>query len=321
VRRFIAARLAQSAIIIVIVTVVAFVLLHLAPGDPFTYDAPNITPAIRAQWREKFGYDKPLPVQLARYVANVARGDFGYSTLQHRPARDAIADALPRTLILAGTGLTLAFLLGITLGATAAARRFSWWDRLVSGFSVLVFSIPDFWLALIVQLAFAYWIRAFPVGGNSDPLMADYGTWWMIVRDRLSHLVLPVFAMTLLIAAIVSRYQRAALLDVLPSDYIRTARAKGLPERVVIGRHALRNALTPTITVLGLLFPTVLGGAFFVEYVFNWHGLGQLTVDAVQGLDYDVATASVVVAGVLATFGSLIADVLTAMIDPRVRDG
>jgi peptide/nickel transport system permease protein len=320
VRRFIAARLAQSAIIIVIVTMISFVLLHLAPGDPFNYDNPNITPAIRAQWREQFGYDKPLPVQLARYVSSIARGNFGYSILQHRPARDAIADALPRTLLLAGTGLFIAFICGTALGAIAAARRSTWWDRVISAFSVLVFSIPDFWLALIIQLGFAFWIRAFPVGGSSDPLIAEYGSRSMIIVDRLRHLVLPVLAMSLLIAAIVSRFQRAALLDVLPSDYIRTARAKGLPERAVVARHALRNALTPTITVLGLLFPTVLGGAFFVEYVFNWHGLGQLTVDAVQGLDYDVATASVVVAGVLATLGSLVADVLTAMLDPRARD-
>jgi peptide/nickel transport system permease protein len=321
VRRFIAARLAQSAIIIVVVTVVAFLLLRLAPGDPFTYDAPNITPAIRAQWREKFGYNRPLPVQLARYVANVARGDFGYSTLQRRPARDAIAEALPRTLTLASVGLAAALLVGVLAGAVAATRRDTWWDRGISSACILIFSIPDFWLALIIQIGLAYWIRAFPVSGAADPLTADYGSTWEAFVDRLHHLVLPALTMTLLIAAIVSRFQRAALLDVLPSDYLRTARAKGASERAVIGRHALRNALTPTITVLGLLFPTVLGGAFFVEYVFDWHGLGVLTVNSVQGLDYDVATASVIVAGILATLGSLVADLLTALLDPRVRDG
>jgi peptide/nickel transport system permease protein len=320
VRRFIAARLAQSAIIIVVVTVVAFLLLRLAPGDPFNYDSPNITPAIRAEWREKFGYNKPVPVQLARYLTNVARGDFGYSIMQHRPARDAIAEALPRTLVLAGVGLVTALLLGIALGAIAAATRGSWWDRGISGACVLIFSIPDFWLALIIQLSLAYWIRAFPVSGSSDPL-AEYGTGWAAFGDRLRHFALPLLAMTLLIGAIVSRFQRAALLDILPSDYLRTARAKGATERAVLTRHALRNALTPTITIMGLLFPTVLGGAFFVEYVFDWHGLGVLTVDAVQSLDYDVATASVIVAGVLATMGSLMADLLTAFLDPRVRDG
>src|SRR5437763_8574719 len=152
---------------------ISFMLLHLAPGDPFTYDSPNITPAIRAQWREQFGYNKPLPVQLARYVSSVARGNFGYSILEHRPARDAIADALPRTLLLSGLGLLIAFIAGAALGAIAAAKRSTWWDRLISSVSILVFSIPDFWLALIIQLGFAFWIRAFPVGGSSDPLIAE----------------------------------------------------------------------------------------------------------------------------------------------------
>src|SRR4051812_11432981 len=222
---------------------ISFVLLHLAPGEPFAYDSPYVTPAIRAQWREQFGYNRPLPVQLARYVSNVARGQFGYSTLQHRPARDAIAEALPRTLILSGAGLIVAFLLGGAMGMLSAARQSRWPDRIISAFSIIVFSIPDFWLALIIQLAFAFWIRAFPVGGPSDPLIAEYGSRSMIIGDRLRHLVLPLLAMSLLIAAIVSRFQRAALLDVLPSDYIRTARAKGLAERTVITRHALRNAL------------------------------------------------------------------------------
>ena len=319
-RRFIAARLAQSAIIIVLVTVVAFLLLRLTPGDPFTYDAANITPAIRAEWREKFGYNKPIPVQLTRYLTNVARGDFGYSITQHRPARDAIVEALPRTLVLAAVGMTAALILGMTMGAWAAVKRATWWDRAISVGCVLVYSIPDFWLALIIQLGLAYWIRAFPVSGTSDPLISEYGTWWAAVADRMRHLVLPVSTITLIVAAIVARFQRAALLDVLPSDYLRTARAKGVAERAVVTRHALRNALTPTITVIGLLFPTVLGGAFFVEYVFGWQGLGVLTVNAVQSLDYDVATASVIVSGVLVTLGSLLADILVAIMDPRVRD-
>jgi peptide/nickel transport system permease protein len=321
VRRFIAARLAQSAIIIVVVTVVAFLLTRLAPGEPFSYDAPNITPALRAQWREQFGYNRPVGVQLVRYLANVAHGNLGYSTLQRRPASQAIADALPKTLTLAAVSLVLAFILGIALGALAAARRRSWWDRGISLVCTFVYSIPDFWLALIIQLSLAYGIRLFPVAGSADPLIEQYGGGWTAFTDRLRHLALPVLTLTLVIAAIVTRFQRAALIDVLPSDYVRTARAKGATERTVIGRHALRNALTPTITVLGLLFPSVLGGAFFIEYVFAWHGLGWLAVESVFGLDYDVATGGVIVAGVIVTLGSLLADILTAIADPRVRDG
>ena len=320
-RRFIAARLAQSAVVIIIVTVVAFLLLRLTPGDPFSYDWPGMTPAIRAHWREQFGYNKPLPIQLARYLGNVARGNFGYSTLQRRPARDVLLDAVPRTLTLAGFGLVASFILGIGLGALAAARQRSWWDRIIVTGSTIIYSIPDFWLALVVQLTLAYWIRLFPVSGSSDPLIEQYGGGWLAFTDRLRHLALPVLTMTLIVSVVVTRFQRAALIDVLPSDYVRTARAKGASERTVITRHALRNALTPTITVLGLLFPTVLGGAFFIEYVFSWHGLGWLAVQSVQGLDYDVATGGVIVAGVIVTAGSLVADVLTAVADPRVRDG
>jgi peptide/nickel transport system permease protein len=321
VRRFIAARLAQSAIIVIVVTVVAFLLIRLAPGEPFSYTAPNMTPALRAQWREQFGYNKPIGVQLVRYLTNVAHGNLGYSTLQRRPVREAIADALPRTLMLAGVGLVASFILGIGLGALAAAKRRSWWDRVIVLFCTVTYSIPDFWLALVVQLGLAYWIRLFPVSGTADPLIQQYGGGWLAFTDRIRHLALPVFTITLVITSIVARFQRAALIDVLPSDYVRTARAKGASERTVIARHALRNALTPTITVLGLLFPTVLGGAFFIEYVFGWHGLGWLAINSVEGLDYDVATGGVIVAGVIVTLGSLLADILAAIADPRVRDG
>lgn len=318
-RRFIAARLAQSAIIVIVVTVVAFLLLRLAPGKPFAYDDARMSPAVRAQLQAQFGYDKPVGVQLVRYLGSVARGNLGYSTTQRRPVRDVVADALPRTLTLAVLGIIAALILGVGLGAFAAARRRSWWDRIISMSCIVIYSIPDFWLALIIQLSLAYWIRLFPVSGIADP-MAEYGGGWSVFVDRLHHMVLPVLTLTLLIGVIIARFQRAAVLDVLPSDYLRTARAKGLPERTVIGRHALRNALTPTITMLGLLFPTVLGGAFFVENVFGWPGLGFLTVEAVSSLDYDLATASVIVSGILVTMGSLLADVLTAIADPRVRD-
>lgn len=319
-RRFIAARLASSAIIIVIVTMVSFVLLHLTPGDPFGYESVNVPPAVRAVWREQFGYGRPIPVQLWKYLTNVARGDFGYSIAQHRPAIDAVSDALPRTLTLAIVGLAIAIVVGVAAGVFAGARRFSWWDRLITGGCVLVNSIPDFWLALILQMGLAFGLGLFPITGTADPLIAEYGSGWNAFTDRLWHLALPALSAAILIAAIIARFQRAAILDVLPSDYLRTARAKGATERVVIGRHALRNALTPTITIIGYLFPTILGGLFFIEYVFGWGGLGELTVISVQSLDYDVATACVIVAGILVVVGNLLADLLVALADPRVRD-
>jgi peptide/nickel transport system permease protein len=320
VRRFIAARLAHAAIVVVVVTTIAFLLLRLAPGEPFSYEDPNMSPAIRAQWRALFGYERPVAEQFARYVANVARGDFGYSILQHRPVSAAIADALPRTLTLAVASLSLAVIVGIGLGILAGSSRRSARDRVISTLSVVVYSIPDFWLALLVQLGLGSRLGLFPISGIADPLIADYGSTSQVIADRLAHLVMPVLTLTMLIAVILARFQRAALIDILPADFLRTARAKGATERVVVAHHALRNALTPTVTMLGLLVPTVLGGIFFVEYVFDWHGLGWLAVTAVQALDYDVATASVIISGILVAGGSLAADILTAILDPRVRD-
>ena len=319
-RRFIAARLAHAAIVVVVVTTIAFLLLRLAPGEPFSYEDPNMSPAIRAQWRALFGYERPVAEQFARYVANVARGDFGYSILQHRPVSAAIADALPRTLTLAVASLSLAVIVGIGLGILAGSSRRSARARVISTLSVVVYSIPDFWLALLVQLGLGSRLGLFPISGIADPLIADYGSTSQVIADRLAHLVMPVLTLTMLIAVILARFQRAALIDILPADFLRTARAKGATERVVVAHHALRNALTPTVTMLGLLVPTVLGGIFFVEYVFDWHGLGWLAVTAVQALDYDVATASVIISGILVAGGSLAADILTAILDPRVRD-
>ena len=319
-RRFVAARVAHAAIVVIIVTTIAFFLLRLAPGDPFSYDNPAVSPSIRAQMRASFGYDRPVVEQYVRYLGNVARGHLGYSTQSLRPVSDILLATAPRTLSLALVSIALATLIGVALGVFAAARHRSVSDRLISTFSVFVYSIPEFWLALIIQMTFGFWLGWFPITGFNDPLVADYGSAGEVFVDRLKHMVLPTLALTILIAVVLARFQRAAMIDVLPSDYLRTARAKGAPERQVLVRHALRNALTPTITMLGLLVPTVLGGIYFIEYVFDWHGLGWLAVNAVRDLDYDVATASVVLSGVLVAVGSLAADIAVAFADPRIRD-
>lgn len=319
-RRFIAARLAHAAIVVVVVTAIAFLLLRLAPGEPFSYEGAGMSPALQAHWRAAFGYDRPVVEQFVRFASNVARGDFGYSTVQLRPVRDVIADALPRTLTLAVFSVGLAIVVGIAVGIAAASKHRSRRDRIISTLSVVVYSIPDFWLALLVQMSLGSALGLFPISGIADPMIADYGSGFRVFADRLQHLVMPVLTLTILVGVILARFQRAALIDVLPSDFLRTARAKGATERTVIVHHALRNSLTPTITMLGLIVPTVLGGIFFVEYVFDWHGLGWLTVTSVQALDYDVATASVIISGVLVAAGSLTADILAALVDPRVRD-
>lgn len=319
-RRALAARLLQSLIVVLIVTTISFFLVHLAPGDPFSYEGAHITPALRAHWREQFGYDKPLPVQFVRYAASVAHGEFGYSQSLHRPVGDVLADAVPRTVLLAGLSLILAFGIGIVAGVIQASRRGSRLDKALSAVLLCFYSLPDFWLAIMMLLGFAYWLPVFPAGGIVDPVMHDYMSAGAAFVDRLEHLVLPVATLTLLVAAAIARYQRTAMLDVLPMDYVQLARAKGLSERQVVWRHALRSALTPVITIFGLLLPALVGGDVFVETVFGWPGMGAVTADAIMSRDYDLLTASVVVGAVLVVIGNVLADLLHAAVDPRLRN-
>lgn len=318
-RRFLAARLLQSAIVVAVVTTIVFFLVHLAPGDPFSYESARMTPAVRAALRHQFGYDRPLAEQYVRYVSSVATGHLGWSQSRQEPVARAIADALPRTLLLVGLSIVCSFVVGVALGVAQAARRGSWFDRLTSGALLVFYSVPDFWLALMLLLALAYWVPIFPAGGMIDVVMHDYLGFWGALWDRVVHLVLPVLALTLLTSAAVARYQRAAMLEVLPHEFVRVARAKGLDERGVVWRHALRNALLPVITLLGLWLPAIVGGSVFIEKIFAWPGMGLLTVDAIAARDYDVVTASVIVGGAMVAIGSLLADLLYAVADPRLR--
>ena len=318
--RRLVARLGQSLIVVFIVTTISFFIIHAAPGDPFSYESANVTPVVRAQWRTQFGYDQPLITQYGRFLLSVARGRLGYSVKWRQPVAVVLAGAIPRTLLLTGVSLALSLVLGVVVGVLQAVRRGGWFDRVSSAVVLVFYSLPDFWAALMALYIFSVWWRLFPVGGVVDPVLHDYMSPAAAAVDRLRHLVLPVASLTLLIMAGITRYQRAALLEVLPSDYIRTARAKGLSERAVVWRHALRGALTPMVTLLGVMFPALLGGAVFVETVFQWPGMGYVATTAIGALDYDVVTATVVVGSIMVVAGNLLADLLHAALDPRVRE-
>jgi len=192
-------------------------------------------------------------------------------------------------------------------------------DHALSGISLFFFSMPDFWLAILALLTFTYWLPIFPVGGAVDPVMHEYLGLGGRIVDRLRHLVLPALTLTVLASASVARYQRAALLDVLPADYIRTARLKGLTEREILRRHALRNALLPIISLVGLSFPALLTGAFFVEKIFAWPGMGYAVVNAIGTRDYPLVVGGVIIGSIMVTLGSLLSDLLYALADPRLR--
>ena len=319
--RYIARRLGQAAVIVAIVAAITFALIHLAPGDPFSaiLDNPNVSEKVRTTLRAQYGLDRPLAEQFVRYVNALAHGELGWSFSHDRPVREVLSTALPNTLLLMSVALVGSFALGILIALFQVARKGTAIDQTLSAITLFFFSMPDFWLGILALLTFTYWLPIFPVGGAVDPVMHEFlGPAGRIV-DRLRHLALPALTLILLASATVARFQRAALLDVLPADYVRTARLKGLTERQVLRRHVLRNALLPIVTLVGLSFPALLTGAFFIEKIFAWPGMGYAVVNAIGARDYPLVVGGVIIGSILVTLGSLLADLLYAWADPRLR--
>jgi peptide/nickel transport system permease protein len=313
-------RLAASIAIVVAVVTLTFFLIHLAHGTPCVLpEGRPVPPEVCQRLIIQQGYDKPLLVQYAKYVGGLLHGEFGLSFWQRRPVIDALRDAMPNTLVLAGAALLLDFTLGLALGVYQAARARHFGDIALGNAALFVNSMPTFWLGLVLLLVFAQGLHWFPVGGTHDVVLCARLDSLRCLGDRLWHLALPAATLGLVGAAATARYQRAAMLDVLAQDFVRTARAKGVRERRVLLVHALRNALLPFITLFGLAFPFLLTGAVLVETVFDWPGMGWLSVTAIGYRDYPVVTAVAVVASVLVVVGNLVADVLYVVADPRIR--
>ncbi|HEU5262135.1 MAG TPA: ABC transporter permease [Gemmatimonadales bacterium] len=312
-------RLAASIAIVFAVVTITFVVIHLARGTPFQDGDRPLDPAVVARLHERFGLDQPLPVQYVKYVVALVRGEMGESFSQRRPVADAIADAIPNTLTLAGAALLVDFLLGLALGVYQAARARRFGDVVLGNVALFFNSMPTFWLGLVLLLVFGQWLQWFPVGGMRDVVLCPRVSDARCALDLLWHLALPALTLGLVGAAGTARFQRAAVLEVVGQDYIRTARAKGLGERRVLLVHALRNALLPLITLFGLAFPFLVTGAVLVETVFAWPGMGRLSVRAILERDYPVVTAAALAASVMVVLGNLLADLLYAVADPRIR--
>jgi len=313
-------RLWHGLVVVAIVATATFVLVRLAPGDPFAAALENarLTPAIRAQWRAAYGLDGSVGTQYLHWISSLARGDLGFSTSTNQPVSRAIAQALPNTMLLMGTSVVIAFVLGTMLGALQASRRGGVADRGIGFVTLIGTALPDFWLALVVLLAGASWWRLFPVGGVADLLLPIGAPWHTVLLDHLRHLVLPVCTLVTLLVAPVARLQRIALLDRLGAEWIRTATAKGVAPRAVFRRHAWRTALGPVVTLAGLALPALFGGAVFIEHVFAWPGMGQLAASAVAARDYHLVVGCVLVGTVMVVAGSMLADTLLERLDPRV---
>ena len=322
--RFIAGRLLQGIVVVFVVVTLTFILFRLAPGDPFTRmgQSSSASEEFKAQARRNLGLDQPLHTQYLRYITNVARGDLGMSFSEQRPVLEAIVARMPATVALAATALLIDFVLGILIGATQGARAGSKLDDLLSVMMLTLYSVPVFWLGLMFVLVFAYnvgLLDLLPATGSKTTGVYEYLTPLGQLSDRIRHLMLPAITLGLVGAAGTARYQRAAMLDVIRQDFIRTARAKGLREPTVLLRHALRNSLLPIITLFGLSFPILLSGAVLVETVFAWPGLGKFMVDAILARDYNVVTGAVIISACMVVVGNLLADILYRAVDPRVR--
>ena len=287
------------------VTLIVFSMLHLTPGDPVEIigDEMLLDRAARDELRRQLGLDRPLLEQYATYVGNVLRGDFGRSIRTHPSVRDDIATQLPRTVELAAAAGLVALAVGLPLGIFGALYFRRWPDTLARVFSLLGVAVPNFWLGILLVLLFAVTLRTLPIGG----------------QGTLAHLLMPAITLGVAMAAIIARTLRAGLLDVLGADYIRTARAKGLGQRLVVLRHALRNALIPTVTVFGLQIGFLLSGALVVETVFSRQGIGRLTVQAVLNRDFPMIQGTVLVSAVAYVFVNLVVDLSYSYLDPRAR--
>jgi len=321
VLRFAARRLAFAVVSVAAVVVITFLLVHAAPGEPMlgTPERTLVPPETIARQRALFGLGRPLAEQFVRYAGNLARGELGESFVLHRPVADVLRDALPNTLLLGGTALVVSLLLGVAVGALQAARHRSRTDSVLGAAALVLYSVPVFWLGLLLLLVFGERLHWLPMGGMTTP-GGDAGlSWPRHALDVARHLVLPAASLALVQAAAVARFQRSALLECLGAEYVRAARAKGLSERAVLLRHALRGALAPTLTLAGLSVPYFLAGSVLVESIFGWPGLGRVTYDAIFARDYNVITAVALVSGILVAVGNLLADVAVAVADPRVR--
>jgi peptide/nickel transport system permease protein len=317
-------RLVLAIPLLVGITFISFFVIHLAPGDPVDYQTggdmnPESGAQAKQMLRELYGLDKPLHVQYWSWLTRIARLDFGRSFAPDgRPVLQKIGERLPVTLLLNIVELAIILLLAIPIGVLSATRQYSRFDKITTVFVFVGFATPDFWLALLLMILFGVQLGWLPISGLRS-LNWEYLTFWRQQWDFVSHLVLPIAVATFGGLAGFSRYMRQSMLEVIRQDYIQSARAKGLAEHVVIGKHALRNAMLPVVTILGLSLPGLIGGSVIVESIFAIPGMGQLMVQSVFQRDYPVIMGNLVIVATLTLVANLIADVAYGLVDPRIR--
>jgi peptide/nickel transport system permease protein len=315
VTTYIIRRALQAIPLLVGISFAAFVLLRLAPGGPMAVYAqnPTMSEADMRRIERNLGLDQPIHVQYLKWVTGMATGNLGFSYRTGRPVGQIILERVPATLELMAAAYLIAVTLGLATGIVSATRRHSVFDYVATVGAMVGLSVPTFWFGLVVIIVFAAILGLIPSGGIAT-LGAPFS-----IQDRLVHLVGPAFVLGLWMTATWSRYTRSSVLEVVGQDYIRTARAKGLRPRAVLFRHTLRNALIPLVTLAGLEFRNLFGGALVTETVFSWPGVGRLYLDSLNYQDYSVILGLLLFTSVMVLIGSLLADLLYAVVDPRIR--
>jgi ABC-type dipeptide/oligopeptide/nickel transport system permease component len=303
--RYLLARITAAVITVFAVTIAVAMLIHIVPGDPVRImfaQSQGTTPEQLEAIRSRLGLDLPIWEQYLLYMSRILQGDFGYTIRGNQPVLELLLARLPNTLYLASASLLIAMAIGLTLGFIAAYRRGTWIDTTLMVTAIMGVSVPHFWLGLLLLFLFSVSLGWLPVGGHG-----------------LGSLILPAVTLGLTNAAIIARLTRSSMIDVLNQDFIRTARAKGLPKAIVLFRHALRAGLIPIVTMLGLQFTYLMGGAIVVENVFGWNGVGRMAIQAIFQRDYPLIQGFILMFAVLVVTVSLVIDLLYALLDPRIR--
>ena len=312
--RYIVRRLLASIVVLLIVALISFSIMQLVPGDPATVMAGVAAPPDQVQRiREQFGLDQPFPIQLWRWISGAARGDLGQSIMLSRSVVTAIGERLPATLAMAGFSFLLTVIMGIPAGIIAAWKQNTWVDQAIMTVAVVGVSLPGFWLGLILIVVFAVLVDWLPAGGyvpfSESPI------------ESLRSLLLPSVSLALFQVGLLARITRAAMIEVLRQDYVRTARAKGLPELIVVGRHAFANVLVSVVTVVGIVVSLLLSGSLVIETVFSIPGFGRLLGNALLNRDYPLIQGGLLVSGAIFVLLNLVVDVLYTYLDPRIHYG
>ncbi len=314
--RFLATRSAGALITLLVKSFIIFALIGLMPGDPLdmlSQANPEATPEEISNLRHIYGVDQPLGARYWAWLVQAMHGDFGYSRMQHRPVMEIIIAGLGNTLVLMGIAFVISTVIAIFLGTIAATRRGSWMDRAINMLAYAGISVPSFWLALVLIYIFAVKLGWLPAGGMPHP--GDGATGWA------SHLLLPVLALVMVEIGGLTRYARAAMIEVLGQDYIRTARAKGITNKRMLFRHALRNAMIPVITIIALGFGHLFSGALLIENMFAWRGMGRLILEAIMGNDYNLALVCLLFTTAMILVANILADLAYTWLDPRIALG